>query len=177
MITKTKILVFGQLLQLWHINQVQQPTLDFQLPFAELAEQQPQQEPNQVLLLQTSGQFEATPSIIIAGVNAWFCWQYDCHSVLVPTRTVAYEFCPVIAQDLWRYFSASGMFTADRSNRMDKSLEMRVWLKVNYNELNRCWHLTVDQLCTMSLYHIKQCQNCKFMLVETKLKPKLYNMI
>ena len=32
-------------------------------------------------------------------------------------------------------FSVCGLLTVGRRNRMDKSLNMRAWLKVNYNEL------------------------------------------
>jgi len=56
-----------------------------------------------------------------------------------------YSVLPLIAQDLLsapasqafteRLFSICGILTAGRRNRMDRNLQMRAWLKVNYNEL------------------------------------------
>jgi len=52
---------------------------------------------------------------------------------------------PLIAQDMIsapasqafveRLFSVCGLLTVGRRNRMEKSLNMRAWLKVNYDEL------------------------------------------
>jgi hypothetical protein len=56
-----------------------------------------------------------------------------------------YSILPLIAQDfvsapasqafVERLFSVCGILTAGRRNRMDKSLNMRAWLKVNHSEL------------------------------------------
>jgi hypothetical protein len=56
-----------------------------------------------------------------------------------------YSVLPLIAQDyvsapgceafVERLFSVCGILTAGRRNRMDKSLNMRAWLKVNHSEL------------------------------------------
>jgi len=70
-----------------------------------------------------------------------------------------YPVLPLIAQDLVsapssqafveRLFSVCGMLTVGRRNRMDKSLHMRAWLKVNHDSLvdMGMWtHWTVLQL-------------------------------
>ena len=53
---------------------------------------------------------------------------------------------PPVAQDvssaptsqafIERLFSVCGLLTKDTRNRMEKSLYMRAWLKVNFDELN-----------------------------------------
>lgn len=60
-------------------------------------------------------------------------------------QSSVYSILPVIAQDLIsapssqafveRVFSTCGLMTLGRRNRMEKSLEMRVWLKANHNLL------------------------------------------
>lgn len=57
-----------------------------------------------------------------------------------------YSMLPMIAQDyvaapasqayVERLFSVCGILTAGRRNRMEKSLNMRAWLKVNHAELS-----------------------------------------
>lgn len=56
-----------------------------------------------------------------------------------------YSILPMVAQDLIsapssqafveRVFSTCGLMTSGRRNRMEKSLEMRVWLKANHDML------------------------------------------
>ena len=74
-----------------------------------------------------------------------------------------YPVLPLIAQDLVsapssqafveRLFSVCGMLTVGRRNRMDKSLHMRAWLKVNHD-------LTMTHLLRWACEHIEPCYNC-----------------
>ena len=96
-------------------------------------------------------------------VHRWhphtFVW-WQCHRILASVKTVKHllssnvdcsrsAFCSIIASICGKIVFVCGMLTVGRRNRMDKSLNMRAWLKVNHDSLvDMCmWtHWTVFQL-------------------------------
>ena len=58
----------------------------------------------------------------------------NCHSAI---PLIAHDMISAPASQAFveRLFSVCGLLTVGRRNRMDKSLNMRAWLKVNYDEL------------------------------------------
>ena len=53
-----------------------------------------------------------------------------------PTGGTGCYFCSSITGFCWKTFSVCGQLTKGKLNRMEKSLYMRAWLKVNFDELN-----------------------------------------
>jgi len=53
-----------------------------------------------------------------------------------PTNGTECYFCSSITDFRWKIFSVCGLQTKGARNRMEKSLYMRAWLKVNFDELN-----------------------------------------
>jgi len=74
------------------------------------------------------------------------CWHpctslwWHCHRILAP-KTVECVWCPDIHSSEFglcpcgRLFSVCGMLTVGRRNRIEKSLNIRAWLKVNHDVL------------------------------------------
>lgn len=77
----------------------------------------------------------STNSISTSAIAFWHHKQESKVYSVLPLIAQDYVSAPASQAFVERLFSVCGILTAGRRNRMEKSLNMRAWLKVNHSEL------------------------------------------